>query len=481
MAGNSQPLTLLDHPREECGVVGAYTPDDHAARVVFFGLFALQHRGQESAGIASSDGEEINLHTSMGLVAQAFREETLAPLVGTMAIGHTRYSTTGSSRLENAQPFLVKGVHGQLALGHNGNLINAMELRKDLEEHWGCDFKSSTDSEVMAYLLANAPGKDWEERVAYCMRNIQGAFSAVVQTKDVILGIKDPLGVRPLCYGRLDGGWVIASETCALDHLGAELIRELEPGETVLIDREGVRTFKWAGRDGRRAMCVFELIYFARPDSIMDDRQVYATRRAMGARLAQEHPAEGDLVIGIPDSATAAAMGYAHEAGLHYSDGLVRNRYVGRTFIEPDQRMRDLDVRIKFNPLADVIAGKRLIVVDDSIVRGTTTPRVVSLLRRAGATEIHMRVCAPPIQWPCYFGVDMATKRELIAANNTLDEIAQKIGVDSLGYLSIEGLLDVVKGREGGFCDACFTGKYPIPVQLEMDKLVMEKSRDTAD
>ena len=481
MAGKPQPLILTDHPREECGVVAVYAPKGHAARVAFFGLFALQHRGQESAGIASSNGESIKIHTSMGLVTQAFREESLAPLEGDMAIGHTRYSTTGSSRLSNAQPFLVSGVHGQLALGHNGNLINAVNLRKELESKWGYTFTSSTDSEVLAYLLASAPGETWEERIAYCMRNVQGAYSAVVQTKDVIMGIKDPLGVRPLCLGKLDGGWVIASESCALDHLGAEYIRELEPAETVLIDREGIHSFIWAGRDKRRALCVFELIYFARPDSRLDGQQVYATRRAMGARLAQEQPAEGDLVIGIPDSATAAAMGYAHEIGIPYSDGLVKNRYVGRTFIEPDQRLRDLGVQLKFNPLPDVISGKRLVVVDDSIVRGTTTPHVVSLLRRAGAKEIHMRVCAPPIRWPCYFGVDMATRQELIAANNSIKEIEQKIGADSLGYLSVEGLLEVVGGRQNGFCHACFSGDYPIPIQLEMDKLVLERPEESQD
>ena len=455
--------------------MAVYTPEDHAARVAFFGLFALQHRGQESAGIVASDGKTLRAHTSMGLVSQAFREEDLSPLEGHMAIGHTRYSTTGSSQLANAQPFLVSGVHGQLALGHNGNIINAVDLRKELESQWGCTFSSSTDSEVLAYLLANAPGQNWEERIAHCMRTVQGAFSAVIQTKDAIMGIKDPLGVRPLCLGKLDGGWVIASETCALDHLGAEYVRELEPAETVLIDKNGVHSFTWAGKDGRRALCVFELIYFARPDSLFDGKLMYIQRKSMGARLAQEHPADADLVIGIPDSATAAAVGYAQEAGLPYSDGLVKNRYVGRTFIEPDQRLRDLGAQLKFNPLPEVIAGKRLVVVDDSIVRGTTTPHVVSLLRRAGAKEIHMRVCAPPIRWPCHFGVDMATRRELIAFNKSVEGVRRTIGVDSLGYLSVEGLLDVVGGQQGGFCHACFTGKYPIPVQLEMDKLVLER------
>ena len=455
-------------------MVGVYAPEGDASRIAFFGLFALQHRGQESAGIAASDCGAIRVHSSMGLITQIFREEELIPLSGSMAIGHTRYSTTGASKACNAQPLLVKGVHGELALGHNGNVVNALQLQVELKEEWGCNFVSTTDSEVMAYLLANSPGQTWEERVGHCMRNLQGAFSAVALTSDTLLGMRDPLGVRPLCLGKLNDGWVIASESCALDHLGATFIRELDPGETVLIDEGGLRSFVWPGVDGRRASCVFELIYFARPDSILDNRLVYSTRGAMGAQLAREQPAEADVVIGIPDSATAAAVAYAQESGIPYSDGLVKNRYVGRTFIEPDQRLRDLGVRVKFNPLPEVISGKRVVVVDDSIVRGTTTPHVVSLLRKAGAREVHLRVCAPPIRHPCHLGVDMATRGELIASNKSEEEIRGFIGADSLGYLSVSGLLKVVGGSNGGFCDACFTGNYPIPVQLEMDKLVLE-------
>jgi len=477
-AVGAQPLSLLDHPKEECGLVAVYTPEDHAARAVFFGLFALQHRGQESAGIASSDGQTLRVRTSMGLVTQAFREGDLGYLSGPMAIGHTRYSTTGSSRISNAQPFLVSGAHGQLALGHNGNIINALEVRQQVKDQWGCSMASSSDSEALAYMLVNAPGQDWGERVAYCMRNARGAFSVVAQIKDAIIGIKDPLGVRPLCLGKFGkDGWVIASETCALDHIGAEFQRELEPGETVVIDKDGPHSYIWSGRDGKRALCVFELIYFARPDSIIEGSLVYSRRKALGAQLAREQPAQGaDLVIGIPDSATAAAVGYAQESGVPYSEGLVKNRYVGRTFIEPDQRLRDLGVQLKLNPLPGVISGKRIVVVDDSIVRGTTTPKVVKMLRRAGATEVHMRICSPPIAWSCHFGVDMATRRELIAANKNIDEIRQWIGADSLGYLSVDGLMEVVEGKQGGFCNACFTGKYPIPVQLEMDKLALERS-----
>ena len=459
-------------------MVGVYEPGGDASRITFFGLFALQHRGQESAGIAASDGHSVRVHAEMGLVTQIFREEELYPLVGNMAIGHTRYSTTGSSQACNAQPFLVNGVHGELALGHNGNVVNAAELRQELEENWGCNFSSSTDSEVVAYLLANAPGKTWEDRISHCMRALKGAFSVVAMTRDTVMGIRDPLGVRPLCVGKLNGGWIVASESCALDHLGATFLREVEPGETVLIDKNGMRSFVWSGIDGRRASCVFEHIYFARPDSLLDNKLVYTTRLAMGAQLAREHPVEADVVIGIPDSASAAGVGYAQESGIPYSEGLVKNRYVGRTFIEPDQRLRDLGVTLKFNPLTEVVRGKRVAVVDDSIVRGTTTPHVVGLLRKAGALEVHMRVCAPPIRHPCHLGVDMATRRELIAANKSEDEIRQFIDADSLGYLSVKGLLKVVGGSGGGFCDACFTGNYPIPVQLEMDKLVLEHAQN---
>ena len=461
-------------------MVGVYAPEGSASRIAFFGLFALQHRGQESAGIASSDGQNLKVHSDMGLVSQTFREEELRSLPGQMAIAHTRYSTTGSSAACNAQPFLVKGVHGELALGHNGNVVNSPHLQRSLQEQWGCNFTSTTDSEVIAYLLANAPGQTWEERISHCMRTLQGAFSAVVLTRDTLMGIRDPLAVRPLCLGKLNGGWVIASESCALDHLGATFLRDLEAGEAVLIDEGGLRSYIWPGVDGRRALCVFELIYFARPDSILDNKLVYTSRRAMGAQLAREHPAEADVVIGIPDSATAAAVGYAQEAGIAYSEGLVKNRYVGRTFIEPDQRLRDLGVRLKFNPLPEVISGKRVVMVDDSIVRGTTTPHVVSLLRKAGALEVHMRVCAPPIRHPCHLGVDMATRGELLAANKSEKEICRFIGADTLGYLSVRGLLKVVGGSKGGFCDACFTGNYPIPVQLEMDKLVLEHPQDSS-
>jgi amidophosphoribosyltransferase len=451
-------------------------PGGEASRLAFFGLFALQHRGQESAGIAASNGVGIKVHAEMGLVTQIFREPDFYPLVGDLAIGHTRYSTTGSSQLCNAQPLLVEGHHGQLALANNGNIINSLQLKAQLQREWGCSFSSTTDSEVFAHLLANASGTTWEDRLFSCMRQLEGAFSVVALTKNTLLAARDPLGIRPLCVGQLNGGWVVASESCALDHLGATYLRELEPGEAVVIDENGFRSATWTGSQGRRALCVFELIYFARPDSRVGGHLVHSVRRALGAQLAREHPVDADLVIGIPDSSTTAAVGYAQEAGIPYSEGVIKNRYVGRTFIEPEQRLRDLGVRQKFNPLTEVIKGKRLVVVDDSIVRGTTTPHVVGLLRKSGAKEIHMRVCAPPIMHPCYMGVDMASRQELIAANLTVEEIRQLIGADTLGYLDVKGLMEVVGGSNGSYCAACFTGVYPVPVQLELTKLVLEEA-----
>jgi len=449
--------------------------------LAFFGLFALQHRGQESAGIAAANGENVVVHADMGLVTQIFREPDFYPLVGDMAIGHTRYSTSGSSELCNAQPLLVDGQHGQLAVANNGNIINALQLRDQLQDEWNCTFTSTTDTEVIAQLLAHATGANWEDRVFQCMRQLEGAYSIVVQTKDTMIAARDPLGIRPLCLGKLNGGWVVASESCALDHIGAEYIRELDPGEVIIVDGNGLHTATWSGGTGRQALCVFELIYFARPDSLMAGQLVHSVRQELGAQLAREHPVDADLVIGIPDSSTAAAVGYAQESGIPFSEGLVKNRYVGRTFIEPEQRLRDLGVRQKFNTLVDVIQGKRLVVVDDSIVRGTTTPHVVNLLRKGGAKEVHMRVCAPPIKHPCFMGVDMASREELLAANNTLEDIRTFVGADTLGYLSVEGLLEVVGGTKGGFCDACFTGNYPVPVQLELSKLALEQPGPAAD
>ena len=380
-----------DLPREKCGVVGVYAPGEDVARVAFYGLFALQHRGQESAGIAVSDRQTIRLSKSMGLVTQAFKVEDLERLSGDISIGHTRYSTSGSSVIENAQPIVVRGPHGELALGHNGNVVNAAALKQELID-WGCEISSSSDTDVITHLLANAPGRDWGERVQYLFRRVQGAYSLVVMTNESLIAIRDPLGVRPLCAGKFKGGWIVASESCALDHLGADMVREVNPGEAIIIDDQGMRTLCSAAKR-QPAHCIFELIYFARPDSVVGGNLVYSSRQAMGAQLAREYPVDADVVIGVPDSATAAAFFYEPEDGIRYSEGLIKNRYVGRTFIEPDQRMRDLGVKLKFNPLPAVLSGKRVVVVDDSIVRGTTTPHVVNLVKRAGAAEVHLRVC----------------------------------------------------------------------------------------
>jgi len=467
------PVTMGASLRESCGIFGVYAPGEEVARLAFFGLFALQHRGQESSGIATSDGTKIRVHAAMGLVSQVFTEAILDQLRGAISIGHNRYSTTGSSRRFNAQPILVPSPSGEIALAHNGNIVNAEYLRKELEEK-GFAFSTTTDSEVIAYLIASAPRESMVEKIRYAMSRLEGAYSLVILTKDKLFGVRDPMGVRPLCLGSLNGnGWAIASETCALDHLGAELLREVEPGEIVLVDDGGVSSFN-GGFAEKKALCIFEYIYFARPDSLINGRRIYQARWAMGEQLAGEYPLAADLVIGVPDSATAAGIGYSLASGIPYTEALLKNRYVGRTFIEPEQRLRDLGVKLKFNPMADVISGNRLVVVDDSIVRGTTTPQVINLLRRAGATEVHLCICAPPIRYPCFFGVDMATRGELIAARKTVPEIAKAIGADSLGYLSVDGLIKAVDLPRESFCLACFTGDYPVPVQLEMDKLAME-------
>ncbi len=462
-----------DKAHEECGVFGIYAPGEDVSRLTFYGLFALQHRGQESAGISTADGSTIKSVLDMGLVSQVFKEEHLKRLTGHIAIGHTRYSTSGSSALCNAQPINVSGIAGQIALAHNGNVVNAAPLHAELEEA-GCEFNSTTDSEVIAQLIVRSPARTWPERLKYIMRRVTGAYSLVILTNDTLIGVRDPLGVRPLCLGKLGNGWVIASETCALDLIGAKYVREIEPGEAVIIDSKGLQAHKLTTDHDRKALCVFEYIYFARPDSVINNKLLYPVREAMGAELAREYPVDADIVVAVPDSATPAGLGYAQASGIPFTQGLIKNRYIGRTFIEPDQRLRDLGVQIKFNPLPEVIEGKRLVVVDDSIVRGTTTPHVVSILRKAGAKEVHLRVCAPPIKWPCYFGVDMATRRELIAAQKTIDEIRDFTGADSLGYLSIDGLVKAVGIAKRNLCMACFTGDYPIPVQLEMDKMQFE-------
>lgn len=461
---------------ESCGVFGIYAPNEDVARLTFFALFALQHRGQESAGIATTDGEGIQVFADMGLVSQVFSEESLSSLTGNIAIGHNRYSTRGSNRITNVQPIVVGEGSNTIAVAHNGNIINAEYLHKELCER-GYSFHSSTDTEVIANLILSSTENDWVGRIKYAMNRLKGAYSLTIMTRDALFGVRDPLGVRPLCLGKVNGGWVIASESCALDHIGASVEKEIEPGEIVSINAGGVDSHSIA--TGRRGFCVFEYLYFARPDSVINGRLLYQARQAMGAGLAEEYPVDADLVMGVPDSATAAGVGYAIRSGIPLGEGLIKNRYVGRTFIEPDQRIRDLGVKLKFNPMPHVLSGKRVVLVDDSIVRGTTTPKVIGLLRRAGAREVHMRICAPPLRYPCFFGVDMATQRELIAAHKTVPEIKDFIGADSLGYLSLEGLFKALALPKDIFCAACFTGDYPIPVQLGMDKLALEAT-DTA-
>jgi amidophosphoribosyltransferase len=456
---------------ESCGVFGVYAPTEDVARLTFFALFALQHRGQESAGIATTDGKNLQVYADMGLVSQVFDEHSLTHLTGDIAIGHNRYSTRGSSRIANVQPIIVGDDENALAIAHNGNIVNAEHLYQELSEE-GYTFNTSTDTEIIANLIMSSPEKNWVDKIKYAMHRLQGAYSLTLMTNHTLYGVRDPLGVRPLCLGEINGGYVIASESCALDHIGASFVREVEPGEIVAITDNGIDSQKV--ETSRRAVCIFEYIYFARPDSVINGRLLYPARMAMGAGLAEEHKVDADLVMGVPDSATAAGIGYARYSGIPLGEGLLKNRYVGRTFIEPDQRIRDLGVKLKFNPLPQMLDGKRIVVIDDSIVRGTTTPKVVGLLRRAGAKEVHMRICAPPLRYPCFFGVDMATRAELIAAQKTVPQVRDFIGADSLGYLSIDGLIKAVALPRDIFCLACFTGDYPIPVQLEMDKLALE-------
>jgi amidophosphoribosyltransferase len=458
---------------DACGVVAVFLPEGDAARVTFFGIFSLQHRGQESAGIATVDSAgEFRNHKALGLVSRVFDEDILSGLPGRMAIGHNRYSTTGSSTVANAQPIRAIGPGGELYLAHNGNVVNAEPLRRELLDV-GVQFEGTTDSEVIAYLIAHAPGDTWGDRIASAMRRLEGAYSLTIITQDAVYAVRDPHGFRPLSFGRLDGGWIVASETCALEIVGAQFERDVEPGEILRIDADGVSSM--IARTARRTLCVFEYIYFSRPDSHLSGQRVYLTREAMGAQLARQHPVEVDLVTAIPDSAIAAGIGYAREAEIPFAETMVKNRYVGRTFIQPDQRLRDEGVRLKFTPLTEVIEGKRLVVVDDSIVRGTTTERVVSLLRTAGAKEIHLRVCAPPIKYPCHYGIDMPSRAELIASNRSIEETREVLGVDSLGYLDMPGLYSAIGQKGPGFCDACFTGEYPVPVQLELDKFGLER------
>jgi amidophosphoribosyltransferase len=456
---------------ESCGVVGVYAPNEDVARLTFFALFALQHRGQESAGIASADGQKLKVHAQMGLVSQVFNEESLSKLTGHIAIGHNRYSTTGSSRICNAQPLIVGKGQDALAIAHNGNIVNSRLLYQELLDK-GYSFSSTTDSEVIGNLIISVPG-EMVSKIRYTMHRLQGAYSLTMMNRDRMFAARDPFGIRPLCLGTINGhGWVVVSETCALDQIGARFVREVEPGEIISIGTDGLESYREPSP--RHAICIFEYSYFARPDSTINGRLVYQARQAMGARLAEEYPMYADLVVGVPDSSTIAAKGYAQRCGIALADGLIKNRYIGRTFIEPDQRLRDLGAKLKYNPMPQVLDGKRIVLVDDSIVRGTTTPHVIKLLKKAGAKEVHMRVCVPPIRYPCFFGVDMATRWELIAAQKSVEEIRDFIGADSLGYLSIDNLVKAVDLPSNSFCLACFNGEYPIPVQMDMEKLSLE-------
>lgn len=457
----------MDRPREECGVLGISGTGDDAARTSFFGLYALQHRGQEAAGIAISDGRAIRVHKAQGLVSQVFNDKKLAPLVGSLGIGHTRYSTTGSNSDRNVQPYVVETMHGPLAVAHNGNLVNADQLRSKLLER-GAGLQSSSDSEVLALMLAAAEGTTWEERLAEVMPRWQGAFALVILCAGKVIATRDPWGFRPLSIGRLpSGGHVVASETGALQTVGCDSIREIQPGEIVVLQGQVARSYEGMKPAHPQARCTFEHVYFSRPDAVWDGESIHQVRQRLGAELAKQHPVEADVVLPVPDSSMPAAIGYAAESGITYTEGFVKNRYIGRTFIEPTDELRRQGVALKFNTLPENLSGKRVIMVDDSIVRGTTAGPLVRLLRDAGAAEVHVRITCPPIAHPCFFGVDMGTHEELIAHQLGVPEIADHIGADSLGYLSIEHMMRAI-GRDDGYCNACFTGSYPIPVQLSL-------------
>lgn len=494
-----QPVSnvfLADKPHEECGVFGIYAPGREVARLSFFGLFALQHRGQESAGIVTCDGQRAYVHKGMGLVSQVFNEDNLAPLTGHMAIAHNRYSTTGGVHLRNVQPYLIETLYGPLALSHNGNLTNALDLRHMLLQR-GVGLSSTADTETMTQILASPadswtdqgvevetdPDDQWIGRIRALMQLADGAYSLAILTRHALYAIRDPYGLRPLCLGKLPEGYVVASESCALGTIGADYLRYVNHGEIVRIDANGITSFE--GRPAkRRSLCSFEYVYFARPDSLLDGQVVHKVRQQMGRQLATEQPTEADIVIGVPDSAIPAAIGYAAQSGISYSEGLTKNRYIGRTFIQPDDTLRKQSVHLKYNALTSNLEGKRVVLVDDSIVRGNTAAPLIQLLRDGGAREVHMRVSSPPVQNPCFMGVDMATHEQLIAHNHSVEEICAKIGADSLGYLSLEGMLKAIRvgvGIENTYCTACFNGDYPVHIpewlfEVDRDKFIFEES-----
>lgn len=447
---------------DQCGVFGILG-NRQAARLTYLGLYALQHRGQESAGIVTSDNGKVHLHKGMGQVADVFRDqEVIDRLAGDIAIGHTRYSTTGASSLINIQPFLITNRDKYLAVGHNGNLTNSLELRRKLDTK-GSIFQTTSDTEIILHLVATSKKSTHLERICEALKTIKGAFSLLFLTENAIVAARDANGFRPLALGKFKNSWVVASETCAFDLIGAKYIRDVEPGEVIEITRKGLKSI-YPLRKAKSACCIFEYIYFARPDSKVFGDNVDKVRRRLGRQLAKEHPVEADIVIGIPDSANTATLGFAEASGIPFEIGLIRNHYVGRTFIDPHQEIRDLDVRVKFNAVKGVLKGKRVVVVDDSIVRGTTSKKLVQMIREAGAKEVHFRVSSPPIISPCFFGIDMPTKKELIAANMSVKQIEKYLGVDSLRYLSIEGMLSMPSLPKTSFCTSCFSGKYPMKV-----------------
>ncbi len=459
-----------DKLHEECGVFGIYAPGEDVARLAFFGLYALQHRGQEAAGIVSCDGRVAHVHKGMGLVSQVFNEDNLRVLQGHLAIGHTRYSTTGSPRMRNTQPYIVETLDGPLAIGHNGNLINAPQLRRELLER-GVGLQTSTDSEVIIHLLAGVGGTDWMTRIRTLMAKAEGAYTLTLLTRDAVYGVRDPWGLRPLALGKLDngGGYVLASESCVFSTIGASMVQEVQPGEIVKLDANGYQIIQGAPPENL-AFCTFEQIYFARPDSSFNGKLVHKVRQKLGRQLAKEAPAEADIVVPVPDSGTPHAIGFAQKSGIPYSEGLIKSRYIGRTFIQPTDELRKVGVRMKFNPLPDNLEGRRVVLVDDSIVRGNTSGPLVQMLRDAGATEVHMRVACPPLRFPCFMGVDMASQEELIAATKSIDEICEHVGADSLAYLSINGMMKALKAEEG-YCNACFTGEYPFSTPIPLIEL----------
>ncbi len=462
----SHGLDLDGKIKDECGVFGIYSPKLDVARLCYYGLYALQHRGQESAGIAVSDGCAIQLYKNMGLVSEVFDEDTLKKYTGKMAIGHVRYSTTGDSSIINAQPLLFEYLQGQVALAHNGNLTNAKNWRSNLQMT-GSVFQTSSDTEIFVNLIARYSQSPIEESLIKCMIDLKGAYSLIVMTNDKLVGVRDPHGIRPLCLGRLgDDGYVLASESCALDVVGAEFVRDIEPGEIIIIDEQNIRSFK-VPNGHKKALCSFEYIYLARPDSVIDGKSVGVVRRKMGGILADESNIKADLIVPVPDSGIAAAFGYADKSGIPLAEALMKNRYVGRTFIKPTQQLREVGVRLKLNPIREVVKGKDVILVDDSIVRGTTSRQLISLLKNAGANKVHLAISSPPVLYSCFYGIDTAAREELIASKKSVEEIRKHTGADSLTYLSIEGLLKALDNREEGFCTACFDGNYPVEIPNE--------------